>query len=130
MAPKTVENFVGHAKGGRFRLFTAQNTADSARVLQWDCIPPNHQEVYVANRRSTRSVAPEVLDCICTLLIDVGDGTGGESIWGGNFEDEFSTKARFDRPYTLAMANAGPGTNGSQFFITTVSCFMGLEVVS
>ena len=37
----------------------------------------------------------------------LGDGTGGESIWGGNFEDEFATKARFDRPYTLAMANAG-----------------------
>ena len=36
-----------------------------------------------------------------------GDGTGGESIWGGNFEDEFTTKIRFDRPYTLAMANAG-----------------------
>jgi peptidylprolyl isomerase domain and WD repeat-containing protein 1 len=37
----------------------------------------------------------------------IGDGTGGESIWGGNFEDEFSPKARFDRPYMLAMANAG-----------------------
>ena len=36
-----------------------------------------------------------------------GNGTGGESMWGGYFEDEFSPKARFDRPYTLAMANAG-----------------------
>ena len=52
----------------------------------------------------------------------LGDGTGGESIWGGNFEDEISPKAQFDRPYALAMANAGPGTNGSQFFITTVPC--------
>lgn len=49
----------------------------------------------------------------------LGTGTGGESIWGKNFPDEFSDELRFDTEGMLAMANSGPMTNGSQFFITT-----------
>lgn len=49
----------------------------------------------------------------------LGTGTGGESIWGKAFKDECSLDVKFDKVGLLAMANAGPNTNGSQFFITT-----------
>jgi len=50
-----------------------------------------------------------------------GTGAGGESIWGKSFGDECKASVKFDKPGLLAMANRGPNTNGSQFFITTAA---------
>ncbi|MFA6119006.1 MAG: peptidylprolyl isomerase [Parachlamydiales bacterium] len=57
------------------------------------------------------------------FMIQTGDptgtGAGGKSSWGKPFADEFRADVAFDKPGIVAMANAGPNTNGSQFFITT-----------
>lgn len=52
-----------------------------------------------------------------------GTGAGGESIWNKPFEDEYAPNAVFDKAGILAMANRGPNTNSSQFFITTVPTY-------
>lgn len=82
-APKTVENFITHAKNG-----------------------------YYDNLKFHRIIR----DFMIQGGDPAGNGTGGESIWGRPFEDEFSSELHNLRG-ALSMANAGPGTNGSQFFI-------------
>jgi peptidyl-prolyl cis-trans isomerase A (cyclophilin A) len=98
-APKTVRNFVELAQGTR--EWTDPRTRQRSQDKLYD-----------------GTVFHRV---ISGFMIQGGDplgtGTGGP---GYKFGDEFHPDLAFTRPYLLAMANAGPGTNGSQFFITTV----------
>jgi peptidyl-prolyl cis-trans isomerase A (cyclophilin A) len=96
-APKTVANFVGLATGDRD--YSQPNASGGTSGPFYD-----------------GSVFHRV---ISGFMIQGGDPTGtGRGGPGYQFADEFHPDLRFDRPYLLAMANAGPGTNGSQFFIT------------
>ncbi|MCJ7504175.1 MAG: peptidylprolyl isomerase [Acidobacteriia bacterium] len=98
--PKTVENFTGLAKGTK--EFVDPKTRQRTRRPFYDGL-------------SFHRVIPNfMIQGGCPL----GSGTGGP---GFQFEDEFSKELRFDRPGKLAMANAGPNTNGSQFFITVAA---------
>jgi len=98
-APKTVENFVGLANGTK--EYTDPETGQPTTGNFYDGL--------VFHR------------IIPNFMIQGGDplgnGTGGP---GYKFGDEIHPELVFNKPYLLAMANAGPGTNGSQFFITTV----------
>jgi len=94
-APTTVENFTGLAEG------TKDYKDDSGRS----------GERYYDGLGFHRIIPGFMIQGGCPL----GTGTGGP---GYTFKDEFHPELQFDRPYLLAMANAGPGTNGSQFFIT------------
>ncbi len=99
-APKTVANFVELATGDR--EWTDPRTGQKTTANLYD-----------------GTIFHRVID---NFMIQGGDplgrGTGGP---GYNFADEFHPELSFDRPYLFAMANAGPNTNGSQFFITTVA---------
>ena len=96
-APKTVRNFVGLAEG------TQEWTDPKVKA------------------KTTKPLYDGTIfhRVIPGFMIQGGDpmgtGMGGP---GYNFADEFNPELQFDRPYILAMANAGPNTNGSQFFIT------------
>ncbi len=94
-APATVENFVGLAEG------TREYQDDAGRS----------GERYYDGLGFHRVIEGFMIQGGCPL----GSGTGGP---GYTFKDEFHPELAFTKPYLLAMANAGPGTNGSQFFVT------------
>ncbi|MFN8106619.1 MAG: peptidylprolyl isomerase [Nocardioidaceae bacterium] len=94
-APATVANFTGLATGEK------EYQDDAGRSGQ----------PYFDGLGFHRIIDGFMIQGGCPL----GTGTGGP---GYKFKDEFHPELQFDRPYLLAMANAGPGTNGSQFFIT------------
>ena len=97
-APKTVNNFVGLAKGTA--KYTTKNASGQSTGPFFD-----------------GAIFHRV---ISGFMLQGGDPTGtGRGGPGYTFADEFHPELSFNRPYLLAMANAGPGTNGSQFFITT-----------
>ena len=96
-APKTVANFVELATGAR----------------EW--VNPNTGEKTTANLYDGTVFHRVIANFMIQGGDPLGTGTGGP---GYRFADEFHPELNFDRPYLLAMANAGPGTNGSQFFIT------------
>ena len=96
-APKTVANFVGLAKGSK--EYTERNARGELSGPFYD-----------------GSLFHRVID---GFMIQGGDPTGtGRGGPGYRFGDETHPELQFNRPYLLAMANAGPNTNGSQFFIT------------
>ena len=96
-APVTVENFIGLAKGEKD--YTTQNAKGEQSGPFYD-----------------GAIFHRIID---NFMIQGGDPTGtGRGGPGYQFQDEFHPELQFDRPFLLAMANAGPGTNGSQFFIT------------
>jgi peptidyl-prolyl cis-trans isomerase A (cyclophilin A) len=94
-APETVENFVGLAEG------TREYNADGGKS----------SGPYYDGLGFHRVIEGFMIQGGCPI----GTGTGGP---GYTFKDEFHPELAFTKPYLLAMANAGPATNGSQFFIT------------
>lgn len=99
-APKTVANFVGLAEGSKEYRDPKTGQATTGR--------------YYDGLIFHRVIDGFMIQGGCPL----GTGTGGP---GYEFEDEFHPELSFNRPYLLAMANRGPRTNGSQFFITVTN---------
>lgn len=104
---------------------TIETTQGSFDVVLWPDLAPKAVENFVTHAKAGYYNGVIFHRVIKGFMIQGGDpqgtGRGGKSIWGTTFEDEVSDNVKFDKPGLLAMANAGPKTNGSQFFITTAA---------
>lgn len=102
-----------------------ETSAGSIEILLYPDIAPKTVENFLKHAENHYYDGTIFHRVIPKFMIQGGDpkgnGTGGESIWGRSFEDEFKTDVKFTKPGLLAMANRGPNTNGSQFFITTAA---------
>jgi cyclophilin family peptidyl-prolyl cis-trans isomerase len=107
-------------------LATIQTNLGSFTVELYDEAAPKAVENFVTLAQKGYYNGVTFHRVIKNFMIQGGDptgtGAGGESCWGKNFADECTADVRFDQPGLLAMANRGPNTNGSQFFVTTVPC--------
>lgn len=103
---------------------TMQTTAGDIKILLFPDAAPKAVENFVKHSENGYYNGIIFHRVIPDFMIQGGDptgtGRGGESIWGDSFEDEFSVDYHNIRG-ALSMANAGPGTNGSQFFIVQAS---------
>lgn len=104
-----------HPAGNRVRLETTLGTIEIELYADMPVTAGNFESL-VKKGFYDGVIFHRVID---GFMIQGGDPTGtGRGDAGYKFADEFHPELQFDKPYLLAMANAGPGTNGSQFFIT------------
>jgi len=104
-------------------IVTLKTTQGDIKIKLWPDIAPKASENFLKLVDSNYYDGIIFHRVIKNFMIQAGDptatGAGGKSIWNKPFEDEIKPNITFNRKGLLAMANAGPNTNGSQFFITT-----------
>ncbi len=114
----------GIVQGAQEMVIVMETTQGNIELTLWPEIAPKTCENMVKLTEKKYYDGVTFHRIIKDFMIQGGDptgtGAGGDSCWGGSFEDECTPDRTFSRPGLLAMANRGPNTNGSQFFITTV----------
>ena len=132
---------VFNEKPSREDMLAATETVTQERLYEYCCLHTSMGDIHC---KLFMKETPKTVENFCVhakngyynhhifhrvirqFMIQTGDptgtGTGGQSIWGSDFQDEIHPNLKHDKPFLLSMANAGPNTNGSQFFITVIPC--------